>query len=54
MIEIGKRDMMGHGKLNMNSFLNNRSFIAFDLLGLALGRPDECERQVNFKFSKPR
>lgn len=49
MIEIGKRDMMGHGKLDMNSFLNNRSFIAFDLLGLALGRPDECQRQVDFK-----
>ncbi|KAJ5532159.1 fatty acid synthase S-acetyltransferase [Penicillium frequentans] len=46
MIEIGKRDMMGHGKLNMNPFLYNRSFIGVDLLGLSHAHPDEWRRLV--------
>lgn len=31
MVEIGKRDFMGHGKLDMDGFLGNRSFIGVDL-----------------------
>lgn len=31
MVEIGKRDLMGHGKLEMDRFLDNRSFIGVDL-----------------------
>lgn len=31
MVEIGKRDLLGHGKLDMDMFEGNRSFIGFDL-----------------------
>lgn len=39
MIEIGKRDFMGHGKLDMDRFLGNRSFIGVDLS--IIGHEDE-------------
>ncbi|PLB54037.1 polyketide synthase [Aspergillus steynii IBT 23096] len=32
MLELGKRDFMGHGKLDMDLFSENRSFIGVDLL----------------------
>lgn len=31
MIDIGKRDMIGNGKLNLNPFDGNRSFFGLDL-----------------------
>ena len=31
MIEIGKRDLMGFGKLDLNPFLANRSYCCVDL-----------------------
>lgn len=31
MVEIGKRDLLGHGKLSMNPFLDNRTFAGVDL-----------------------
>ena len=34
LIEIGKRDLMGFGKLDMNPFLANRSYCCVDLDGL--------------------
>jgi NADPH:quinone reductase-like Zn-dependent oxidoreductase len=34
MIELGKRDILGHGKLDMNFFSSNRSFIGVDMLSL--------------------
>ncbi|KAK1148125.1 Type I Iterative Polyketide synthase (PKS) [Aspergillus melleus] len=32
MLELGKRDFLGHGKLDMDLFSENRSFIGVDLL----------------------
>ena len=31
MIELGKRDILGYGKLDMNVFSGNRSFIGVDV-----------------------
>lgn len=31
MIEIGKRDLIGNGKLDMNTFLANRSYCCVDI-----------------------
>ncbi|KAI9934559.1 hypothetical protein MW887_000174 [Aspergillus wentii] len=39
MVEIGKRDFLGHGKLDMDVFLNHRSFCSVDLKLLALAHP---------------
>ncbi|KAJ6172463.1 fatty acid synthase S-acetyltransferase [Penicillium chermesinum] len=36
MMEIGKRDMMGHGKLNLDRFMGNRSFFGIDLNAVLL------------------
>jgi NADPH:quinone reductase-like Zn-dependent oxidoreductase len=44
MIEIGKRDFMGHGRLNMETFAANRTFIGVDLLQLLLESPDRFQR----------
>ncbi|KNG90606.1 putative polyketide synthase [Aspergillus nomiae NRRL 13137] len=32
MLELGKRDFLGHGLLEMDRFLDNRSFVGIDLL----------------------
>jgi hypothetical protein len=39
MVEIGKRDLMGHAMLPMDRFLANRSFVGVDILSLAKSRP---------------
>lgn len=39
MFEIGKRDFLGQGKLNMNLFGANRSFFGVDLTDMAVERP---------------
>lgn len=39
MIELGKRDFLGHGQLDMSMFSGNRSFIGIDLLHLSLEDP---------------
>ncbi|GFF29324.1 lovastatin nonaketide synthase [Aspergillus udagawae] len=44
MIEIGKRDFMGHGRLDMETFAANRTFIGVDLLQLLLESPDRFQR----------
>jgi hypothetical protein len=44
MIEIGKRDFIGHGKLNMSIFAANRSFFGVDLGHISVKRPDICKR----------
>jgi NADPH:quinone reductase-like Zn-dependent oxidoreductase len=44
MIEIGKRDFMGHGRLNMETFAANRTFIGVDLLQLLLESPERFQR----------
>ena len=40
MVEIGKRDLMGHAMLPMDKFLANRSFVGVDILTLARSRPN--------------
>lgn len=39
MIEIGKRDFIGQGRLEMNPFLGNRTFFGVDLAQLCVNRP---------------
>lgn len=44
MIEIGKRDFIGFGKLNMELFEANRSFFGVDLARLCDARPGICNQ----------
>lgn len=44
MIEIGKRDLIGHGKLALHPFLLNRSYQCVDLDHLMRRRPSEGYR----------
>ncbi|THC95048.1 hypothetical protein EYZ11_005486 [Aspergillus tanneri] len=44
MIELGKRDFIGHGKLDMDLFQDNRSFIGVDLLEIGYKRPQLLQR----------
>ncbi|PKY01888.1 KR-domain-containing protein [Aspergillus campestris IBT 28561] len=46
MIEIGKRDMMGHGTLRMDHFQGNRSFVGFDLHHLGLQSAEKFHRTM--------
>lgn len=47
MIEIGKRDFIGFGKLNMDLFEANRSFCGVDLAQVCIDRPEICNRSVD-------
>lgn len=38
-VEIGRRDFVGQGKLAMEGFLSNRTFVGFDLSHLGVERP---------------
>lgn len=40
MIEIGKRDIIGKGKLSMNEFLRNRAFVGVDMAQIVRDKPD--------------
>ena len=44
MIEIGKRDLLGAGKLAMDVFLANRSYCCVDLGEICLKKPETCNR----------
>jgi hypothetical protein len=44
MIEIGKRDLLGNGRLSLNPFVENRSFHGVDLAHLCEIRPTERRR----------
>ena len=44
MVEIGKRDILGAGKLDMSPFLRNRSYCCVDLEDMCIKRPDRCKR----------
>ncbi|EUC40640.1 hypothetical protein COCMIDRAFT_9515 [Bipolaris oryzae ATCC 44560] len=44
MIEIGKRDFYGHGKIDLIGFTDNRSFIGLDAHHIQDSRPDLCGR----------
>ena len=46
MIEIGKRDLIGHAKLRMDPFEANRAFVGVDLAQLCKERPAKCGRYV--------
>lgn len=39
MVEIGKRDLLGHGNLSMNPFLDNRTFAGVDLSQVCVCKP---------------
>ncbi|KAK9439737.1 KR domain-containing protein [Metarhizium brunneum] len=47
MIEVGKRDLLGHGQLDMHPFLGNRQYACFDGLELARKRPDQVSDTLN-------
>ncbi|CAG8370997.1 unnamed protein product [Penicillium salamii] len=51
MIELGKRDFLGHGMLDMETFGANRSFIGVDLLQLALESTSRT-RRLNELFTR--
>ncbi|OJZ82952.1 hypothetical protein ASPFODRAFT_210761 [Aspergillus luchuensis CBS 106.47] len=51
MIEIGKRDMLEHGKLEMVHFANNRSFFGVDLSEMLDDYPDLVRGSINEMFS---
>lgn len=40
LVEIGKRDLLGHGKLDLTPFLDNRSYMCVDLHQLGVHRID--------------
>lgn len=44
MLEIGKRDILEHGRLALDLFHNNRTFYGIDLSELLLERPDTIQR----------
>lgn len=46
MVEIGKRDFQGHGKLQMSIFESNRSFFGVDLHEIAAEAPHVLARCV--------
>lgn len=46
MIEIGKRDLIGFGKLDLNTFLANRSYCCVDV-DMFLHKPAILNRSVN-------
>ena len=46
MLEIGKRDFIGRGHLDMAIFEANRSFFGIDLAKLGVEKPEICQRWV--------
>ncbi|KAB8279532.1 ketoacyl-synt-domain-containing protein [Aspergillus minisclerotigenes] len=44
MIELGKRDFLGHGMLAMDAFESNRAFFGVDMARLGEERPDDFQR----------
>lgn len=44
MVEIGKRDLLGHASLSMNEFLLNRAYIGVDLAQLINEKPEVVNR----------
>ncbi|RAL00155.1 polyketide synthase [Aspergillus ibericus CBS 121593] len=50
MIEIGKRDMLEHGKLEMVHFANNRSFFGVDLSEMLEDCPELVRGSINEMF----
>jgi len=44
MIEIGKRDLIGHAQLRMDPFEANQAFVVVDVAQLSKEKPAMCER----------
>jgi NADPH:quinone reductase-like Zn-dependent oxidoreductase len=44
MVEIGKRDLIGHGKLALDTFEANRGYFGVDVAQLCADRPVETTR----------
>ncbi|KAE8154183.1 polyketide synthase [Aspergillus avenaceus] len=51
LIELGKRDFLGHAKLDMDLFIENRSYIGVDLLRVGEKRPELLQRLME-QFSQ--
>jgi NADPH:quinone reductase-like Zn-dependent oxidoreductase/SAM-dependent methyltransferase/NAD(P)-dependent dehydrogenase (short-subunit alcohol dehydrogenase family) len=47
MLEIGKRDILGYGKLDLNPFLGNRRFVCFEGIEMARQRAVEIGRVLH-------
>ncbi|OCL02964.1 putative polyketide synthase [Glonium stellatum] len=46
LVEIGKRDLVGHGKLDMYTFLANRSYCCVDIAQYIRDRPETTGRML--------
>ena len=46
MLEIGKRDFIGRGRLSMDLFEANRAFFGIDMARFAVERPEACRKYV--------
>ena len=46
MVEIGKRDFIGQGRLAMDLFEPNRSFFGVDLAHMYIERPKKIRKYV--------
>lgn len=44
MVELGKRDITGHGKLALDLFHDNRGFFGVDVARLCKGRPQQAKK----------
>ena len=47
MVETGKRDLIGFGKLDMSPFLNNRRYCCVDMDQICLWNPTIVKEQVS-------
>ena len=47
MIELGNRDLMEHGQLDMQTFLANRSYCCVDIAHLVRNRPKQMAEYAN-------
>ena len=50
LIELGKRDLAGFGKLDMEVFLKNRSYCCVDVAHLTQDRPEQMRTCVEELF----
>lgn len=50
MVEIGKRDLVGNGSLDLRPFLENRSYHGVDLSQFFEMKPEECHRYVRHVY----
>lgn len=54
MLELGKRDFLGHGMLSMDLFKSNRAFFGVDLNQFLEECPDEFNEYIHhFPITKP-